>query len=91
MAATHSYPELLIRRGFGDRVELRLGWNYEVGGAGRLVSGNGGAVFETATIERESQMLYGVKAAVSEQDGWRPRSAAILQGYTPPACASVGG
>jgi hypothetical protein len=31
---THSFPELLGRYGLTDRVELRLGWNYEVGGAG---------------------------------------------------------
>ena len=83
VAETHSFPELLVRYGISERIELRLGWNYEVGGAGDVVSGNdGGEEFEGG-IERESQMLYGFKAAVSEQQGWKPRSAAILQGYTP--------
>lgn len=80
----HSYPESLARYGLTDRIELRLGWNYEVGGRGGDVSGNGGGEdFEGNGTERESQMLYGLKFATSEQEGWRPRSAVILQGYTP--------
>jgi hypothetical protein len=35
----HSFPELILRYGLAERVELRLGWNYEVGGAGNDVSG----------------------------------------------------
>jgi hypothetical protein len=31
---THSFPELLGRYGLTERLELRLGWNYEVGGGG---------------------------------------------------------
>ena len=30
--AAHSFPELLLRRGVGEKVELRLGFNYEAGG-----------------------------------------------------------
>jgi hypothetical protein len=81
---THSFPELLVRYGISERIELRLGWNYEVGGTGDIVSGNeGGEAPDGSAIERESQMLYGFKAVVSEQRGWVPRSATILQGYTP--------
>src|SRR5215468_4347719 len=36
---THSFPELLSRYGLTERLELRLGWNYEVGGAGSDISG----------------------------------------------------
>src|SRR5215475_3366216 len=35
----HSFPELLYRYGIFERVELRLGWNYEVGGGGSSISG----------------------------------------------------
>ena len=84
VAETHSFPELLVRYGMSERVELRLGWNYEVGGTGDIVSGNeGGEAPDGSAIERESQMLYGFKAVVSEQHGGVPRSVTILQGYTP--------
>ncbi len=83
VADTHSLPELLVRYGVTDRIELRLGWNFEVGGAGDVVSGAEGAEAFAGKIERDSQMLYGIKAEVSEQAGWIPRSAVILQGFTP--------
>ena len=77
----HSVPETLLRRGIGDRFELRLGFNYEAGGPG-TVSGSevGGQDIET---EDESRVLYGAKLETSEQDGWLPRSAAVVQGFTP--------
>ena len=77
----HSVPETLLRRGVGDRLELRLGFNYEAGGPG-TVSGSevGGQDIET---EDDSRVLYGVKVETSDQEGWLPRSAAVVQGYTP--------
>jgi hypothetical protein len=36
---THSFPELLVRYGVMERLELRLGWNYEAGGKGNEASG----------------------------------------------------
>jgi len=83
VADTHSLPELLIRYGVSDRIELRFGWNYEVGGAGDVVSGAEGAEAFAGGVERDSQLLYGIKFATSEQAGWIPRSAVILQGFTP--------
>jgi hypothetical protein len=84
VAETHSFPELLVRHGITERFELRLGWNYEVGGTGDIVSGSeGGEEAEAGHIEREGQILYGFKAGVTEQAGWIPRSAVIVQGYTP--------
>lgn len=81
---THSLPELLVRRGITENIELRLGWNYEVGGTGDVVSGNeGGEGSATGALERESQVLYGLKVGLTEQNGWTPRSAVIVQGYTP--------
>jgi len=84
VAETHSFPELLLRFGVTDRLELRLGGNYEVGGAGSDVSGgSGGEEFASAELLRESQLLYGIKTRVSDQDGWIPESSLILQGHTP--------
>jgi hypothetical protein len=84
VAETHSFPETLVRFGLGERLEARLGWNFEVGGAGDVISGNSAS--EEASegeIERESQMLYGFKARLTDQRGWLPRSATIVQAYTP--------
>ena len=77
----HSFPELLLRRGIGQRFEARLGFNYEAGGPG-TVSGSefGGEDIET---EEEGRILYGTKVETTDQEGWLPRSALIVQGYTP--------
>lgn len=77
----HSFPELLLRRGIGERFEARLGFNYEAGGPG-TVSGSefGGEDIET---EEEGRMLYGAKVETTDQEGLLPRSALIVQGYTP--------
>lgn len=83
---THSFPELLIRCGLTERIELRLGWNYEIGGAGSDVSGAGfgeDASFGGTGLERESRVIYGLKFAVTEANGLVPRSAVILQGFSP--------
>jgi hypothetical protein len=81
---THSYPELLVRYGASDWLELRIGSNYEVGGAGSPVSGNVASDFgEEDALEHGHRLLYGFKAWMSEQDAWLPESAVILQGYTP--------
>ena len=40
----HSFPEMLYRYGLTERVELRLGWNYEVGGSGSSISGAEAAI-----------------------------------------------
>ncbi len=81
---THSFPELLVRYGASDWLELRLGWNYEVGGAGNPVSTNvPGDLEGEASLERESRVLYGLKAWLTRQDSWLPQSALIVQGYTP--------
>ncbi len=84
VAETHSFPEFLARYGVGDRLELRVGWNYEVGGAPSDTSNSDGDdAFEGTGVEREHRIAYGVKAVVSEQDAWLPQSALIVQGYTP--------
>ncbi len=83
-AETHSLPELLLRYGISDWLELRLGGNYEVGGEGADVSGGtGNEPLEGGGIVRETQALYGLKARLTEQRGWRPESSVIVQGHTP--------
>lgn len=82
---THSYPEFVARIGLTDWFEMRIGASYEVGGAGDSVSGGGGGpiIGTPGVLESESQVLYGFKVATSRQLGWMPRSAVILQGFTP--------
>lgn len=90
-AETHSYPELIGRYGVAEWLELRLGANYEIGGESNSISGTGGDAgeLEAGDIESESKVFYGFKAALSEQDGWMPRSAAILHGNTPTSGAET--
>lgn len=81
---THSWPELLVRYGISERIELRWGWDYEIGGGGNIVSANEGAEgVDTGEVTEESRMLYGLKVQVTEQNGWIPRSIVILEGFTP--------
>lgn len=84
VAETHSYPELLVRYGWSDLVELRFGANYEIGGAGNPISGNvSDFEEEESQLEEEAKVLYGAKFFLSEQRGWTPKSSFILQGFTP--------
>ncbi len=81
---TNSFPELLVRTGVFENLELRYGWNYEAGGGGNIVSSDEGAEGGNGlALARESRMLYGFKAQTSEQAGWIPRSCAIVEGFTP--------
>lgn len=84
---SHSFPELLTRFGLTDNVELRLGWNYEIGGGGTVSSsgtpgedepiGDGGV--------EEGNVLYGLKVSLTQQDRWLPQSALIVHATTPTA------
>ncbi len=84
VADTHSLPELLIRYGITDRVELRLGGNYEIGGAGNPISGNvPDDLPEEPGLEEETNVSYGLKIKATEQSDWMPQSAFIITGLTP--------
>ncbi len=81
---THSFPELLLRFGVKDWLELNLGENYEVGGAGNPISGNVPSdIVAEPVLEYEHRLSYGLKAKLSYEDAWLPSSAFIVQGYTP--------
>jgi len=81
---SQSFPELLARVGVMDWLELRLGWNYEVGG-----SPDGfGEEEEEERRKSETKVIYGVKVAVSEQDEWLPQSALIVHAITPTSGAN---
>ncbi len=79
----HSFPETVFRYGIGDRLELRLGYNFETGRANRVaerdIAGNFG-------INAEQQILYGFKYAITrENSGFplMPHSAFLAQLHTP--------
>lgn len=82
---TNSLPELVTRYGINDWLELRLGWNWEAGGAANAISAGGSdpEVPDENAVERDSQIFYGFKAALTSQNYWRPQSAVILQAGTP--------
>lgn len=79
----HSFPENVLRYGIGDRLELRLGYNFETGRASEAAEGDIAANFG---INAEQQILYGFKYALTHQTpGFRllPNSAFLLQAHTP--------
>ena len=80
---TNSLPELLFRFGICERVELRLGFNYEAGAGSGTVAGGGGTFFDGGGLEHETNISYGVKIALTKQDEWLPQSMVIVQGFTP--------
>jgi len=82
-ARAHSYPEILTRIGLTDRIELRLGWNYEAGGGNSISNGDPGGELETGQSSHESQLLYGLKFGMTKQQSWIPQSACVLQATTP--------
>lgn len=81
---TNNYPELLLRVGANDWLEWRFGVNYGVGSQGNIVTsvevGEGAAYGGTLY---ESSVLYGLKADISDQEGWVPESCFIMEASTP--------
>jgi hypothetical protein len=88
---SYSFPELVVRIGICKRVELRLGFNAEIGGGSEV---SGGQVGEApgvvdGTLKTEYRLTYGAKIATTDQKGLVPDSAIILQGSTPTAGPST--
>jgi Putative MetA-pathway of phenol degradation len=81
--AKHSFPETVFRYGIGDRLELRLGYNYEIGRASNVAEGD---IASNFGINAEQQILYGFKYALTRQrpeSRFMPNSAFLAQGNTP--------
>jgi hypothetical protein len=79
----HSFPESVFRYGIGDRLELRFGYNYEVGRASEVAEGDISGNFG---INAEQQIFYGFKYALTRQEPENrliPHSAFIVQAHTP--------
>ncbi len=81
---SHSFPEILTRVGVNEWLELRVGWNYEIGGGGSVSGANGLPEGEgTGEIEEEGGVVYGLKVFLTEQEEWLPESSLIVQANTP--------
>lgn len=82
---THSFPEVVVRYGVADWLELRLQWNFEIGGAGDLVSSGAGdeEFFDAGGVESEGEFGYGFKMKITEQQGWIPESSFLALGFIP--------
>jgi hypothetical protein len=84
--ATNSFPELLVRFGARERFEWRFGVNYEQGSGGSVVSAvEVGEAPLGEELTSEANVLYGFKVRTTDQEGWLPRSAVIIEGFTPVA------
>ena len=82
--ATNSFPELLVRIATRERFEWRLGFNYEQGSSGAVVSAvEVGEPMLSAQGGSEANILYGCKVRLTDGDGLIPRSAAIIEAFTP--------
>jgi len=81
---TNNYPEWVARWGQNEWLEWRFGVDYDVNPAGNIVTsvevGEGHPTGETLY---EANVLYGLKADVSDQDGLIPESCFIMEGGTP--------
>lgn len=81
---TNNVPEYLLRIGATDWLEWRFGVNYGVNAQGNVVTSvevgegryDGLALYDAA-------ILYGLKAAVTAQDGLIPESCFIMEASTP--------
>ena len=79
-----SFPESLFRYGLTDRLELRLGYNYET--TPSLRDAVEGDIAGNFGINAQQQIYYGFKYQVSRQQKekqWQPTSAFLFQFHTP--------
>ena len=88
---THSLPEVLLRHGVTERLELRFGTNYEIGGESSDVSGHHGGGRRLRSggaptgdgLHEEANVSYGLKFDATDQCHWIPDSAIVVTGTTP--------
>ncbi len=84
----YSFPEALLRLGLTDRIEARIGYNFETGDA---VQASEGDIVNGFGIDASQQAFYGFKYQVtrlSEKYRLLPESVVIVQGHTPIASIS---
>ena len=72
----HLYPDLLVRRGVNEWLEVRLGWTYESSKFEHL------APVGAPTVQ-EGIINYGAKLCLTDECGSVPASALIVTGYSP--------
>jgi uncharacterized membrane protein YfcA len=82
---THSFPELLLRKGLTERLELRLGANQEIGSGGSVVTAIETGEGLGEELSAETSIFYGLKARITDQADWMPRSVVIVEAFTPVA------
>jgi Putative MetA-pathway of phenol degradation len=82
-AERHSFPELLLRYGLTQRIELRGGWNASLGGPGDVSGTTSVSGFDAAGATREYRLTYGLKFAITQQQTFIPETAIIVMGVSP--------
>jgi hypothetical protein len=82
---THSFPELLLRKGLTEWLELRLGANQEIGSGGNVVTAIETGEGLGEELSAETSIFYGLKARLTDQADWVPRSVVIVEAFTPVA------
>ena len=89
LPSEHSFPELMLRYGLSERIELRFAWNDELGGGSSIVSpiqreeGLAGAARKPAPISYQNGFLFGLKLRLIDQSEWIPANTFVIQGYVP--------
>lgn len=73
------YNTTVVRYGIFENLELRLGWNFE---ENKQTLGAQDSLF-TNVLSGFSPLLAGVKIAIAEEKGWRPKLALIGHVYLP--------
>jgi hypothetical protein len=76
---SHDLPELLLRYGLAERLELRVEWTEGIVFDRFTDRSTGRVVTETGSTD----MDVGFKYAISKQDRWRPESALIVSVFEP--------
>lgn len=89
LPSEHSFPEILLRFGLSENIELRFGWNDQLGGGASIVSpiqrqeGLAAAALKAAPISYQNGFVFGAKLRLISQSGWIPANTVIVQGYKP--------
>ena len=70
----HDLPEMLVRYGLAERLELRIAWDEGMVFERSLDPKSGHVVSENGSTDVE----FGFKCALTKQDEWRPQTALIV-------------